>query len=146
MEFSGSVIVSASASSVVGLLSDTKSVLEALPGIQSSEIKDDSHLSVQVKMGTAFIKGRFNMDIEINRRSPTNVEVNGKGHGAGSSLEMHIDANVVDQGSDRCEVRWAVNAKIGGAIASLGARFVEPTAKSYIEEFISNVREKLEQH
>ncbi len=144
MEFSGSVIVSAPASSVVELLSDTKSVLDALPGIQSSEIKDDSHLSVQVKMGTAFIKGKFYMDIEINRKSHTNVEVSGKGHGAGSSLELQIDANVEELDRDRCEIRWAVKAKIGGTIASLGSRFIEPSAKSYIEEFISNVRKKLE--
>lgn len=146
MEFSGSVIVSAPASGVVELLSDTESVLEALPGIQSSEIKDDSHLSVQVKMGTAFIKGKFDMDIEINRKSPTNVEVNGKGHGAGSSLELRIDANVEELDREKCEIRWTVTARIGGTIASLGTRFIEPAAKSYIEEFISNVRMKLEHH
>ncbi len=144
MEFDGTMEILRPVDKVMEFVSNSRNVVEALPGLESSEVKDDTHLSVRVKMGTSFIKGKFNMDLEIERKEDNVLEVKGKGKGSGSSLEIRITARIMPIDSGRCRIDWAATAQVGGAIASIGSRFIQASAKSYLAEFIENVKEKLE--
>lgn len=143
MKMDGTERIPAPREAVWAALNDP-AVLEAcIPGCQSLEKVDDTHLkaTVQVKMGP--VKANFDGEVELaNIDAPVSYTIRGEGKGGvAGHASGGADVSLMEvEGGAETELSYDVDAKVGGKIAQLGSRLVDSTARKLAKQFFGNLR------
>lgn len=143
MDFSGEFEVKSSKNAVYDFVTDPEKLSLCIPGFKSIDIKNEDEFSVVVRIGVAFIRGDFNIDMKLAEKiEGKHARVLGHGKGLGGT----IDLDAVFDLSDRDNVTlmtWRARALIGGKIASLGQRVMGNQADKMINEMFDSLKKNL---
>jgi carbon monoxide dehydrogenase subunit G len=133
MEFKGEFEVMAERETISSFISDITKITSIIPDVQSREIINDKMAKLVVKAGQSAIKGKFNLIFEIKSIvAGESAEISAKGSGAAGSLDLRAAYTFSDSLSGSTLVKWVVDLKIGGMIATMGSRVLNSTAEKYI--------------
>ena len=145
MKMDGTERIPAPREAVWAALNDPDVLQKCIPGCQSLEKLDDTHLTatVQVKMGP--VKASFDGEVELtNIEAPVSYTIRGQGKGGvAGHASGGADVSLMEAGEET-ELSYDVDAKVGGKIAQLGSRLVDSTARKLAKQFFGNLREHFE--
>ena len=145
MKMDGTERIPAPREAVWEALNDPDVLQKCIPGCQSLEKVDDTHLTatVQVKMGP--VKASFDGEVELtNINAPISYTIRGEGKGGvAGHASGGADVSLMEAGEET-ELSYDIDAKVGGKIAQLGSRLVDSTAKKLAKQFFGNLREHFE--
>jgi uncharacterized protein len=146
MQFSDSTEIRAPREKVWKFLIDPEKVGSCGPGVESIDVIDDTHFKAKAKVGVGFITAKFNVDMTIVDMDPPNRAVL-KAHGQAPGNAVDATATMRLSESPEGDVTvldWEADVIISGALASVGARMIEGTAKKMIGQTFDCIRTKLE--
>ena len=144
MDMSGKFSVNAGKEKVYSKLKDIEAMAGSFPGVSSMQKLPDGSIRMDVEVGMAFIKGKFNTEIGVEEKVPGKaLRLFGKGRGSGSSMDF--DAGFDLEGdSSSTEVSWSVKISIGGLAATIGSRMVERASQKYVDELVNSFKKACE--
>ncbi len=136
LSFSGAPEVAAPVADVWPRIIDPHFVAKHGPGVESVEVLDDRHFKVITGFGVGSIKIRFGIDVELTEvNPPTHLTMKARGKAPGSAVEVTAALDVQAIDATRSRLSWKADTEISGAVASVGARLMEGTAKKLTEQF-----------
>jgi carbon monoxide dehydrogenase subunit G len=135
LQFSGAPLIAAPRQLVWDRLMDADFVAASAPGVESVERLDPRRYTMVSGVGLGPVKIRFNVDVElfdiVERES---LGMRSRGTGAGSVVEVVSEVRLEDaDGGTR--LNWSATTDMSGAVASIGGRLVEGTARILTEQF-----------
>jgi carbon monoxide dehydrogenase subunit G len=134
MQFNGEFEVAASRHDVYSFISDIERITGIIPDVISSEKIDESSSRVVAKAGVSFIKGKFNLTLEIKEKlQDDSVRIAARGSGSGGSVDLKASYTLVDADHGATAIRWVVEMNLGGVMASMGSRVINGAAEKYIK-------------
>ena len=146
MQFSGTTEIRAPRERVWAFLIDPNKVGSCGPGVESIEVVDATHFKARAKVGIGFISARFNVSMElVELDAPARAVL--KAHGQAPGTAADATATMVLTESPDGSVTamdWVADVIISGALASVGARMIEGTARKMIGQTFDCIRAKLE--
>ena len=145
MKMDGTERIPAPREAVWEALNDPEVLRACIPGCQSLERDGEGfNATVQVKMGP--VKANFAGEVELQDIVPSEsytIVGSGKGgvagHASGSSRVRLADAE-----AGETELRYDVEAQVGGKIAQLGSRLIDSSARKLAGQFFANLRQHFE--
>ena len=146
MRFEGVFDVRAPIDRVFARVTDPNQVLQCLPDLQSKKIRSVDDFDAVVRIGVSFIRGDFQVRFKvIDKELNSHVKILGQGKGLGSTVDMEIDVEMAAREGGRTSMKWSVDAKVGGKIASMGQRLLDSQAERIINQLFDCLRAELEQ-
>ncbi|MBN9408669.1 MAG: carbon monoxide dehydrogenase subunit G [Burkholderiaceae bacterium] len=126
-------------------LNDPETLKACVPGCEKMEAAgDDSYeVGLKVKIGpvSARFAGRITLsDVQPPSRYTLSFEGQGGVAGFGKGLS-HVELLPQDDG---CELRYTVQAQVGGKIAQMGQRLIDGAAKSMADDFFKRFDEEMQ--
>jgi carbon monoxide dehydrogenase subunit G len=149
MEVNGDYKFKASQDKVWDILMDKNALQSALPGCEKFEEVGDNEYEVTMKIGVASIKGTYNGKIRMADMDQPNHYVL-KVEGAGGQGFVHgegiFDLSTEGEGDkQRTVVKYKGIANVGGTLAGVGARMLQPVAKMMAGNFFKAMEKQLDQ-
>ena len=145
MQFEGTFDVGAPRERVFDLMTDPDQVAQCMPELQKLEVRSPSDFDAVVRVGISFIKGDFVLHFKTAQKDPpSSVKLLMHGTGLGSAVDMEIVAKLSEREEGGTSMKWMVEAKASGRIASLGQRLLETQAEKIVTQLFACLRQKLE--
>ncbi len=136
MEMNGSRLLPAPRDEVWRKLNDVDVLKRCIPGCESLEKVDDTHLKAVAALRLGPMSVKFAGDVELQNLNPPNsyrIAGSGKGGPAGYA-SGYADVTLAPQDGGTL-LTYAVNSTVGGKIAQLGSRLIDATAASLAGQF-----------
>ncbi|MGQ0486360.1 MAG: SRPBCC family protein [Hyphomicrobiales bacterium] len=138
MKMSGEETIPASRETVWRALNDPAILRQSIPGCESIAKHSDTELEARVVVKLGPLKARFAGIVNLTDLDPPNgyrISGEGKGGLAGSaSGGANVKLEAVPEGT---KLSYDVDAQVTGKLASLGARFIDPTARALAGKFFA---------
>ncbi len=132
--------------SVYGFATNLHLLPEIVPDLKEFTVKGDDLAELKVKAGVSFIKGSFNVNLQVTEKVPYSlVKAKGRGSGAGSSMNFTVSFALASDGKGS-DINWEVDMTIGGTAATLGSRMVNDAARKYVDRVIEAFQAALVKH
>ena len=145
MHFEGTVQINAPRDKVWAFLIDPNQVGSCGPGVESTEVIDDTHFKATAKVGVGFISARFVVNMEfVDLDAPDKANIKAHGQAPGSAVDATATMNLSDGEGGGTQMDWQADVNISGTLASVGARLIEGTANKMIGQTFDCIRTKLE--
>ena len=146
MRFSDTTEIRAPRERVWAFLIDPRKVGHCGPGVESIEVVDDTHFKATAKVGVGFISARFNVNMELTEQDPpARAVLKAHGQAPGTAVDATATMRLSEAPDGSVTVMdWVADVIISGALASVGARMIEGTAKKMIGQTFDCIRTKLE--
>jgi carbon monoxide dehydrogenase subunit G len=118
-------------------------VLKAcLPGCEKLEAVGEDEYVATMKMGISFIKGTFSGKVKItDKNEPSSYTMHVEGSGPQGQVAGTGNLELVDQG-DSTVVRYKGEANVRGSLARVGARMIQPAAKTIVGQFFDKMEKE----
>ena len=142
MDMSGEYRIPAPRQRVWDALNDPQILGQCIPGCESIEKTSDTEMTAVVTAKVGPVKAKFNGDVTLSDIDPPNgytLAGEGKGGVAGFA-RGEAKINLSDDGDDTI-LTYAVEAKVGGKLAQVGARLVDGTARKMADDFFGTFSE-----
>lgn len=145
MHMSDSRTIKADPATVYAAIMDPEVLKECVPGCQelTGSAAEGFHATVVQKVGPvkATFKGTVTLTDMVKDESLT-ITGEGKGGAAGFAKGgAEVSLAPVTEGT---ELRYDVEAKVGGKLAQLGSRMIDGFAKKMADEFFTRLQDALE--
>ena len=136
MKMSGEEMIPASRETVWKALNDIEVLRQCIPGCESIARISDTELEAKVVVKIGPVKVRFSGNVTLSDLDPPkDYRISGQGSG-GLAGNASGGANVrLEEVPEGTRLSYDVDAQVGGKIASLGARFIDPTARALASQF-----------
>ena len=138
MKMSGEEVIPASRETVWKALNDPAILKQSIPGCQSIVKHSETEMEARVVVKLGPLKVGFTGIVNLTDLDPPNgyrISGEGKGGLAGSaSGGANVKLEAVPGGT---RLIYDVDAQVTGKLASLGARFIEPTSRSLARQFFA---------
>jgi carbon monoxide dehydrogenase subunit G len=124
------------------LLQDPAILAKCIPGCEGLERIGEDEYAMKLTMGIAGISGRFDGKVRIADRKPPlsfRLIVEGSGKIGFMKGDGTLGMSAADGGT---KVEFAGEVNVGGAIAIVGQRLIETTAKMIIKKFFDSLAEE----
>jgi carbon monoxide dehydrogenase subunit G len=124
------------------LLQDPAILAKCIPGCEGLDRTGDDEYAMKMKMGIASVSGRFDGKVRIADQKPPvsfRLLVEGSGKIGFMKGEGTIALSAAEGGS---KVEFEGDVQVGGAIANVGQRLIETTAKMIIKRFFDKLAEE----
>jgi uncharacterized protein len=146
MLIEGQFAVAAPPHALIGHLLDAGMMASCLPGCQSLEPLSDDRYRAVVVVGIAGISARFNLTVEITRRSERSVWSVTRGEEGGNASSLHAESQVsLEPAGDGTLVSYRSEVSLTGRLGRFGLGMMKKKAQSLGEEFALNLRTRIEQ-
>jgi len=144
MELIGEHAFAASRERVWQLMLDPVMLKSCLPGCEKLELVGDDEYAATMKIGIAMIKGTFTGKVKIsdkveNERYTMAVE----GAGPQGQVKGVGKLEFVADGENNTIVKYSGDANVSGTIARVGARMIQPAAKTISGQFFKCAESKI---
>lgn len=140
MQFSGQEQVQAPPAVVWAFMQDPQRVAACLPGVQDVQVVGPGELEVTVPLQAGLLRGHLKARVQIvPDEAAGQVQVRIQGGGLGSTLAVSARANVVDTGDGQTRLDWQGAAELGGPLAKLGGKAMEPRVQGLISRTFRNM-------
>ncbi|MGC8505658.1 MAG: CoxG family protein [Thermoplasmata archaeon] len=145
MEVKGEFEVRSGRDKIYDFFEDVEKVAAIIPGLISTEKIDRYSARLQVKAGVSYIKGRFNVLLEVVKPVKYQpIVVSGKGSGSGNSLNLKAVYNIDEYIPGASRITWTVDLTFGGVAATMGARLINGTVEKYTDELADAFKKAIE--
>jgi len=146
MRFSDTTSIRAPRERVWAFLVDPRKVGTCGPGVESIEVVDATHFKARAKVGVGFIAARFNVSMHmLELEPPARAVLKAHGQAPGSAVDATATMTLSETPpGDITVMDWVADVQISGALASVGARMIEGTARKMIAQTFDCIRLKLE--
>ncbi len=145
MHFAGTVEIKAPREAVWDFLIDPVQVGSCGPGVESVEVVDETHYKARAKVSVGPVSARFNVDLEAGEQvPPERATIKAHGLAPGTAVDGTGTMTLRDGENGSTIMDWETEVVVSGAIASLGMRLLEGTARKMIGQTFDCIRAKLE--
>ncbi len=146
MKLEDSLLISAPQAQVWDALNDPQILQQCIEGCTRLERREDGAFdgTVQAKVGP--VRASFQGVVTISEADPPHKYIltgEGKGGVAGFA-KGKASVSLESVGASQTQLKYSVDAAVGGKLAQLGARLIESTAREYSEKFFARFREVVE--
>ena len=132
LSYSGQEKVQAPPAAVWAFVQDPERVAACLPDVQDIKVTGPNQMEALVNVGVGMVKGKFKFKIDVHPDEAGNrVNVNVKGGGLGSVVDMVAGANIVDNGDGTTTLDWTGDASMRGPVATVGGRLLDSQAQKF---------------
>ena len=141
MKVSGKIVVDRPPAELWNLLLDPEVLRQCISGCEELERQDENTFRITLKVGFGLIKGRFRGEVRIVDPVPEKsytLEVKARGTTGFVEGRTSIALTPLD-GTASTELEYQGEAHVGGAVASVGARFFQVAARRFQEEFFNRL-------
>jgi carbon monoxide dehydrogenase subunit G len=133
--------VPASKAKVWAALNDPEILKQCIPGCQSLVMTSPTDMTATVVVKLGPVKATFSGKVTLSDFDPPNgYRISGEGSGGaagfakgGATIKLEAESG------DVTNLRYVVDAHIGGKLAQLGGRLIDSTAKKLAEEFFRSL-------
>jgi carbon monoxide dehydrogenase subunit G len=136
MKLNGTHKFKANSSRVFNAILDPEILQKCIPGCESVELLDPTHLQVNVTTSLPGLKGPYGVVVNLVQRQAPNLIVLGvKRQGRGGSVDATANINITDE-ADGALVTYDANAELSGPIAiasTVGKPIVNSTLSSVFQ-------------
>jgi carbon monoxide dehydrogenase subunit G len=149
MDMTGERRIAAPRQTVWDALNDTATLKASIPGCESLEKTDDTHMKATAAVRLGPISARFNGAVTLSDiDAPNSYTITGEGQGGvagfakGGAKVFLTDDDTGGPGATL--LKYEVNAQVGGKLAQLGARLIDATAKQMAEQFFTKFSDEVQ--
>lgn len=143
MQFQGDFTSEFSRERVWQFINNVEEVAKCFPGFKSIEKTGENTYKLVARVGIGFIKGDFIANLSLENVNPIqSMTLKAKGTGMGSTVDLAANINLDDKGNQTL-MKWVADVKVGGTLASIGARLIEEAAQQIISELFECIKKKL---
>ena len=122
-------------------LVDPQLLGEFLPGLESLNVRDETHWSAVMRLPLSPIS--LNLDFElVERDRPGHALLRAKGKRMGASADVRTNFDLAPAG-DATAMAWWADVELGGMLGRL-APAMRPVAQHQAEKFLDKLERKLE--
>ena len=138
MKMSGEEIIPAPREVVWKALNDPAVLKQCIPGCESITKHSDTKMEAKVVVKLGPVKARFTGAVDLtDLNPPKSYRISGQGNG-GLAGNASGGANIrLEEVPEGTKMFYDVDAQVGGKLASLGARFIDPTARALAGQFFT---------
>jgi carbon monoxide dehydrogenase subunit G len=124
------------------MLQDPAVLAKCIPGCEGLERIGENEYAMKMKIGIASVSGQFEGKVRIEGQAPP-ANFRMVVEGAGKIGFMKGDGVIALEGAGEAasDVKFEGEVQVGGAIANVGQRLVETTAKMIIKRFFGKFSE-----
>jgi len=145
LELDGQETIPADKETVWKALNDPDILRECIPGCESLEMEDDTHMNAVVSLKIGPVKARFKGSVELqNMNPPESYTICGQGEGGIAGFAKGgADVTLAEAGPSQTLLSYTAKADVGGKIAQLGSRLIKSTSNKLAKNFFANLNEKI---
>lgn len=123
-------------------LLDPEVLKASLPGCEKlDEVGEDEYVAT-MKIGISFIRGTFSGKVKItDKNEPESYTMAVEGSGPQGQVSGIGTLELVDQG-DSTLVKYRGDANVRGSLARVGARMIQPAAKTIVGQFFERMEKE----
>jgi uncharacterized protein len=145
MELTGEHTFSAPRERVWEFLLDPEVLKQCLPGCEKLDVIGPDEYAATMKIGIAMIKGTFSGRVKISdKQEPERYKMLVEGSGPQGQVSGEGTLELIEQDGNTV-VRYRGDANVRGTIARVGARMIQPAARSIVGQFFGCLESKASQ-
>ena len=142
MELTGEHAFSAPRERVWEFLMDPAVLKQCLPGCEKLDVIGPDEYSATMRIGIAMIKGTFNGRVKISeKQEPERYKMLVEGSGPQGQVSGEGELELIEQDGTTI-VRYRGDANVRGTIARVGARMIQPAARTIVGQFFGCLESK----
>ena len=145
MELTGEHTFAAPRERVWDFLLDPEVLKQCLPGCEKLDQIGPDEYSATMRIGIAMIKGTFTGRVKISdKQPPERYKMLVEGSGPQGQVSGEGTLELVEQDGTTI-VRYRGDANVRGTIARVGARMIQPAARTIVGQFFGCLDKKAEE-
>jgi carbon monoxide dehydrogenase subunit G len=145
MDMTGERRIPAPRQAVWEALNDTAVLKASIPGCESLEKTDDSHMKATAAVKLGPISARFNGAVTLSDiDAPNRYTITGEGQGGVAGFAKGGAKVFLTDDDGATLLKYEVHAQVGGKLAQLGARLIDATAKQMAEQFFTKFSDEVQ--
>src|SRR5580698_9682289 len=145
MDMTGERHIAAPRQAVWDALNDTAILKASIPGCESLEKTDDTHMKATAAVKLGPISARFNGAVTLSDiDAPNGYTITGEGQGGVAGFAKGGAKVFLTDDAGATLLKYEVNAQVGGKLAQLGARLIDATAKQMAEQFFTKFSDEVQ--
>lgn len=144
MQLEGNNVIHATPEAIYAALQDPAVLARCVPGVKSLEPDGEDAFKGALEVALGPVKGVFNGKVSITEKVPNQaltLKVEMRAPVGVASAVGRIELHLEPDGTTR--VHWAGEPKLGGMIASVGARLLGGVAKAQADLFFAGLEKEL---
>jgi uncharacterized protein len=135
MELTGEHTFNAPRDRVWAFLLDPEVLRQCLPGCERLDVVGPDEYTATMKIGIAMIRGTFEGRVKISdKQEPERYTMSVEGSGPQGQVSGVGSLELVEDG-DTTIVRYRGDANVRGTLARVGARMIQPAARTIVGQF-----------
>ncbi len=145
MKIEGARSFAAPRETVWGVLNSPESMAKLMPGVESFDVKDDTHWRANVKIPLGMGGLRMSFDFtKLEERAPEFAKLHAKGNGVGAIVSMDTAFNLAEnEGST--DMKWEADVKIAGPVGSMGQRVLQPIVNQQVNNVLTALDKQVQE-
>jgi carbon monoxide dehydrogenase subunit G len=145
MDMTGERRITAPRQAVWDALNDTVTLKASIPGCESLEKTDDTHMKAVAAVKLGPISARFNGAVTLSDiDAPNSYTISGEGQGGVAGFAKGGAKVFLTDDAGATLLKYEVHAQVGGKLAQLGARLIDATAKQMAEQFFTKFSDEVQ--
>ena len=142
MELTGDHTFAAPRERVWQFLLDPETLRQCLPGCEKLEAVGADEYEATMKIGVAMIRGTYQGRVKISdKQEPSSYRMLVEGKGSAGQVSGEGLLELVDEG-EQTRVRYQGTANVRGTLARVGARMLQPAARTIVGQFFDCLASK----
>jgi len=143
MKIAGTVTIAAPRQKVWDALNDPAVLAKTIPGCEKLEKTGEDQYAVTQSVGIASIRGRYSGKMALlDKKPPESCTLKIEGKGPGGFVNGTAKVSLAEKG-DQTELSYDADMQVGGLLASLGSRLIEPVAKQLVGQFFKSLEQQI---
>src|SRR6185436_13631896 len=143
MKIAGTVTIAAVRQKVWDALNDPAVLAKTIPGCEKLEKTGEDQYAVTQSVGIASIRGRYSGKMALlDKKPPESCTLKIEGKGPGGFVNGTAKVSLAEKG-DQTELSYDADMQVGGLLASLGSRLIEPVAKQLVGQFFKSLEQQI---
>lgn len=144
MNMTGECRIAAPRQAVWDALNDADILMRCIPGCEEFVKTSDTTFEAKVTAAVGPVKTKFTGAVTLTDIDPPNsYRLNGEGNGGPAGFARGGAKVTLTEDGEGTLLSYEVEAKVGGKLAQLGGRIIDPAAKKLANEFFGSFTEIL---
>jgi carbon monoxide dehydrogenase subunit G len=140
---SGTKELSAPREVVWSVINEPSEMAKLMPGVESFEVKDETHWSAKVKVPLGLGALAMTMNFErLEERAPEFASMRAKGTGVGALMDMTTSFTLSEAG-EGTSMAWEADVKIAGPVGAMGQRVLQPIVNQQVQQVLAALEKRV---
>jgi uncharacterized protein len=127
------------------VLNSPERMAKLMPGVESFDVKDDTHWRANVKIPLGLGGMRMTFDFtKLEERQPEFAKLHAKGNGVGAIMNMDTSFNL-SEADGGTTMQWEADVHILGPVASMGQRVLQPIVNQQVTQVLGALDKQVQE-